>query len=121
VKLIIAHLPNDALEPVRTELIDLGVLSMRISASHSTSAQQAITLQYRGASLKTHLRAELRLECVAADGQSTAVIDVLRWYAGSTGQVAVLELEELHQEQSIEHAVAATLSSERPCIASIRQ
>ncbi len=105
-KLIIAHLPSDVLEPVRTALIDLGVLSMRISASHGTSAQQPITLQYRGAPLETHLRAELRLECVVADRQSTGVIDVLRWYTRSTGQVAVLDIEELHQQQSIEHAVA---------------
>ena len=30
------------------------------------------------------------------------IINVLRGYAGSAGQVAVLELEELHQESSQE-------------------
>jgi len=102
-KMIIAHLPNDALEAVRAELIDLGVLGMTVSEVHSASPQSAITLRYRGAPLDTHLRAELRLECVATHGQSPAVINVLRGYAGSAGRVAVLELEELHQEWSDEH------------------
>jgi len=101
-KLIIAHVPNDAFEPVRTELTDLGVLRIATSEVHSTSAEPAITLRYRGAPLKTHLRAELRLECVATDGQSPAVINVLRGHAGAYGQVAVLDLEELHQECSEE-------------------
>jgi len=102
-KLIIAHLPINALEPVRTQLIDLGVRRMTISEAHSTSAQHAITLRYRGAPLETHLRAELRLECVATDEWSPAVITVLRRHAGATGQVAVLDVEELHQERSEEH------------------
>ena len=33
-KLIIAHLPNDAFSPVRTALIDLGVLRVTVSEVH---------------------------------------------------------------------------------------
>ena len=96
-KLIVAHLPNDAFSPVRTALTDLGVLRVTVSEVHTASSQSAITLRYRGASLHSELRPELRLECVATDGQSPMIISVLRGYAGSAGQVAVLELEELHQ------------------------
>jgi nitrogen regulatory protein PII len=96
-KLIIAHLPNDAFSPARTALNDLGVLRVTVSEVHTASSQSAITLRYRGAPLHSHLRPELRLECVATDGQSPTIINVLRGYAGSAGQVAVLELEELHQ------------------------
>ncbi len=101
-KLIIAHLPNDAFSPVQTALSDLGVLRVTVSEVHTASSQSAITLRYRGAPLHSHLRPELRLECVATDGQSPMIINVLRGYAGSAGQVAVLELEELHQETSPE-------------------
>lgn len=99
-KLIIAHLPHDAFESVRTELVDLGVLRMTISEVHSANGHSAITLRYRGASLETHLRAELRLECVATDRQSPAVINVLSGNERSAGQVAVLDLEEPHQQSS---------------------
>ena len=101
-KLIIAHLPNDAFSPVRTELSDLGVLRVTVSEVHTASPRSAITLRYRGAPLHSDLRPELRLERVATDGQSPMIINVLRGYAGSAGQVAVLELEELHQESSQE-------------------
>jgi len=96
-KLIIAHLPNDAFSSVRTALSDLGVLRVTVSEVHTASSQSAMTLRHRDAPLHRHLRPELRLECVAADGQSPMIIDVLRGYAGSAGQVAVLELEELYQ------------------------
>jgi len=101
-KLIIAHLPNDAFSPVQTALTDLGVLRVTVSEVHTASSQSAITLHYRGAPLQSHLRPELRLECVATDEQSRLIINVLRGYAGSAGQVAVLELEELHQGSSQE-------------------
>jgi len=103
-KLVIAYVPNDAFEPVRAEMIDLGVLRMTVSEVHSTSARSAIALRYRGAPLTTHLRAELRIECVATEAQSPAVINVLRANAGCAGQIAVLDLEEFHQESSAEEA-----------------
>jgi len=96
-KLIIANLPNDAFSPVRTALNDLGVLRVTVSEVHTASSQSAITLRHREALLHRHLRPELRLECVASDRQSPMIVNVLRGYAGSAGQVAVLEIEELHQ------------------------
>lgn len=106
-KLITAHLPNDACEPARTKLAVLGVLRMTTSEVHSTGALPAIMLRYHGAPLQTHLRAELRLECVATDEQAPAVIDVLREHAGRYGQVTVLDIEELHQSRSEEQVFSA--------------
>jgi nitrogen regulatory protein PII len=104
--LIIAHLPNDAFEPVRIELLNLGVHRTTISQVHSSGPQPALTLQYRGAALDTHVRSELRLECLATAEQSPVVVDVLRGHASRTGawagRVAVLELQELHQASPLE-------------------
>lgn len=106
-KLIGAHLPNDAFEPVKTELLDVGVLRITISEVHSSDPLSATTLEYRGAALHTDLRSELRLECVADDDQSPAVVNVLRGHAstgwGFGGRVAVLDLEELHEASSEDH------------------
>ncbi len=100
-KLIIAHVPNDAWESVRTDLLDLGVLRTTLSEVHSWGPLSARTLHYRGAALSTHLRSELRLECVATNEQSDAVAGVLRGYTNTSwgfgGSVAVLDVEELHQ------------------------
>ena len=97
-KMIIAHLPNSAFETLRTELGDIGVLRMAVAQVYSTSPRPSVTLRYRGTPMPTHLRAEMRLECVVTDGQSSALIDVLHGHAGQDGQIAVLDLEELHQK-----------------------
>ena len=66
-----------------------------------------IALRYRGVSMHTHLRSELRLECVASDGQSPPVVHSLRALAGVNGQVAVLDLEQLHQDCADERVYQA--------------
>jgi len=103
--MIIAHLQHDVFETVRSELSDLGVRRVTIAQVHSTSPQAPVTLRYRGTTLQTHLRAEIRLECVAADRYAAAVIDVLRAQAGPDGEIAVLALEALHQPQRPEDDV----------------
>jgi len=99
-KLIIAYLPKTAFEPVRTDLLKLGVNAMTTSEVHSSAPRSAVTLQYRRASMVTHLRSQMRVECFATDDQAPAVVGVLRRQAlraeSSAGRVAVLELEELH-------------------------
>ncbi len=106
-KLIIAHLPHDALESVRTELLDLGVQKITIAQVHSSGPQSGETLRYRGAALPTHARPELRLECVATAERSRAVVGVLREHAstrsGLGGRVAVVDLEELHEASPEDH------------------
>lgn len=100
-KLIIAHLPNQAFEPVRNELLDLGVSRMTISEVHSSGPQSEVTLRTRGTALRTHMRPELRLECLTSAGQAAAVVAVLRAHAtarrGLGGQVVVVDLEEVHE------------------------
>lgn len=101
-KLIIAHLPSDEWESVRTELLDLGVLRTTISQVHSSGPQSDRTLHdLRGAEIHTHLRAELRLELVAAAEQAPAIVELLRGHVGTRwgldGRVAVLDIEGLHR------------------------
>lgn len=100
-KLIIAYLPNDAFEPVRTALLDLGVQTTTISDVRSSGLQPAKTLRYRGTTVITHLKAEMRLECLVTVQQAPAVIDALRTHAIRdgvlAGRVAALDLDDLHQ------------------------
>lgn len=57
--------------------------------------------------MHTNLRSELRLQCVASDGQSTPVVHLLHALAGVNGQVAVLDLEQLHQHCADERVYQA--------------
>ena len=99
-KLIIAHLAHDEFDSVRGELRDLGVHRTTISEVRTSDPRTAITLRYRGATLQTHLRPCLKLECVVGDEQSS-VVQVLRRHMseGETvpSRVAVLDLKELYE------------------------
>ena len=100
-KLIIAHLAHDAYDSVRGELRDLGVHQTTISEVRVSDPGTAVTLRYRGATMQTHLRPCLKLECVVGDEQSPSVVRVLRRHMseGETvpSRVAVLDLEELYE------------------------
>jgi len=99
--LIIAHVPNDSFDLVRSELHEIGVGTTTISEVHVSGPQSTRTLRYRRATLQTHLQPALKLECVASDEQSPAIVDLLRRYtvgAGTGAQwVAVLELNALYE------------------------
>ncbi len=55
-KMMTAHLPDEAFEAVGAELVDLGVLGITVSEVRSASPQSAITLRYRGAPLDSRER-----------------------------------------------------------------
>lgn len=109
-KLIIAHLPDDALDSVRTELLDIGVPSITTAQVHSSATESLTALRYRGVALERHMRSELRIECVVTPGQSPAVVSLLRarssMRGGSGGRVIVLDVEELHEDFAPEEAYA---------------
>jgi nitrogen regulatory protein PII len=92
-KLIVAHLPHDALQTVRTELLDLGVGRITVSAVRTTDAGSQRTLSYRGATMHVEMRSELRLECAAPPVIVPAVLALLREYGD---QIALIDLEHHH-------------------------
>lgn len=100
-KLIIAHLAHDAFDVVRGELRDLGVHRTTLSEVRISDPRTAVTLRYRGATMQTHLRPCLKLECVVGDEQSPSVVQLLRGHMSDAGtvpsRVAVLDLEELYE------------------------
>lgn len=101
-KLIIAQIPNDTFEATRTELLAQGVLRMSVAQIYTADPQSTKALHYRGLAVKTHLRPQLRVECIVAAQQSCEIVDILRGSAalGHSGSVAVLDLEEYYPASS---------------------
>lgn len=91
-KLIVAHLPHDALQTVRTELLDLGVGRITISAVRTTDAGSERTLRYRGATMRVQMKSELRLECAAPAVIVAAVVAALQAHGD---HIAVIDLDDL--------------------------
>lgn len=91
-KLIVAHLPHDAMQPVRTELLDLGVARITISEVRSSDPGSERTLRYRGAAMNVQMGSELRLECPAPAFIVPAVVSALQAYGA---RIALIDLEDL--------------------------
>ena len=100
-KKIEAFIRHEAFEPIRMELLELGFPSLSISEVKGSGRQKGITERYRGAELTNWLRPKVKLECVVASGDVTAVVEAILKHArtGSIGdgKVFILPVEEAYR------------------------
>ncbi len=100
-RMIIAYIRHEAFEPIRTDLLDLGFPSLSISEVKGSGRQKGITESYRGATLTNYLRPKIKVECVVADRDVTAIVETILKHArtGSIGdgKVFVLPVEEAYR------------------------
>ena len=96
-RMVIAYIRREAFEPIRRELLGLGFGSLSIAGVDYSDPGAATTMQYRGATLTTHLRPRVKLECmVSTDDVSTTVDTVLkhaRAHSAGDDQVFVVPVE----------------------------
>ena len=86
-KMVVAYIRHEAFEPIRTELVDLGLPSLSITEVKGSGRQKGLTEHYRGSEIAIHLRPKLKLECVVDDGAVALVTETILKYArtGSVG------------------------------------
>ena len=100
-KLVSAYIRHESFEPIRTELLELGFPSLSISEVKGSGRQKGITERYRGAEVTNYLRPKIKLECVVASGDVTAVVEAILKHArtGSIGdgKVFILPVEEAYR------------------------
>ena len=98
-KMVIAYVRHEAFEPIRTELLSLGLPSLSISEVKGSGRQKGITERYRGAELTNYLRPKIKLECVVADADVQTIVDTILKH-GRTGAVGDGKVFTLPVEQS---------------------
>lgn len=98
-KLVVAYIRQEAFEPIRTELLELGFPSLTISDVKGSGRQRGISHPYRGARLTNYMRPKLKLECVVSDGDVQTVVDAVLKHA-RTGNVGDGKLFVLPVEQA---------------------
>ncbi len=100
-KMVLAYIRHEAFEPIRTELLGLGFPSLSISEVKGSGRQKGITERYRGAELTNYLRPKVKLECVVASKDVSAIIDTIlkhgRTGAVGDGKIFVLPVEEAYR------------------------
>lgn len=85
-KKIEAFIRHEAFEPIRIDLLELGIPSLSISEVKGSGRQKGIVETYRGAELTNYLRPKVKLECVVDDGEVDTVVETVLKH-GRTGAV----------------------------------
>lgn len=106
-KRVVAYIRHEAFEPIRTELLKLGIPSMSIEEVRGTGRQKGVTERYRGAELTVYLRPKLRIECVAATQDIRTIVDTIlkhgRTGAVGDGKIFVMPVDEAYRVRTGEH------------------
>jgi len=81
-KMVVAYVEREVVEPIREELLAMGFLSMSIVDASGSVPEPIVTGTYRGVSVEQHLRPKARLECVVGADQAQAVADTIGKHGG---------------------------------------
>jgi len=97
-KMILAYIRHEALEPIREDLLQAGFPSLTVTEVKGSGRQRGVTERYRGSELTIHLRPKLKLECVVENEHVPLVTETILRHArtGSIGdgKIFVLPVEE---------------------------
>jgi nitrogen regulatory protein PII len=97
-KMILAYIRHEALEPIREDLLQAGFPSLTVTEVKGSGRQRGVTERYRGSELTIHLRPKLKLECVVENEHVPLVTETILRHArtGSIGdgKIFILPVEE---------------------------
>ena len=99
-KMIIAYIRHEALEPIREDLLGAGFPSITVTEVKGSGRQRGLTERYRGSELTINLRPKLKLECVVETEQVPLVTETILRHA-RTGEVGDGKIFVLPVEQAI--------------------
>ncbi len=98
-KKIEAFIRHEAFDPIRRDLLDIGVPSMSVTEVKGSGRQEGVVEHYRGAELVIHLRPKLKIECVVDDNEVEPVVDIILNNARSgevgDGKIFILPVDEV--------------------------
>lgn len=95
-KVIVAYIDGAEFEPIREDLLGLGIDSLSIVEASGSLPKPEVTGQYRGTSVENHLRPKVRFECVVGDDRASIVVDTLLKHEGKGVFVFVQGVEQAY-------------------------
>lgn len=113
-KMVVAYIRNEAFEPIRTELLGLGIPSLSVTEVKGSGRQKGDSGRYRGAALTDYLRPKLKVECAVGEGDVQTVVDAFLKHARTgeigDGKVFVMPVEEAYRVRTGESGAAVLQS-----------
>jgi nitrogen regulatory protein PII len=111
-KMVIAYVREQAFEPIRSELLELGFPCVTMCAAQGSGRQECVASVGREANgsspggevatqRRSYLRPNVKIECAVADGDTPTIVDTILRHArtGSIGdgKVFVLPVEQAYR------------------------
>lgn len=105
-KMVIAYVREDAFEPIRSELLELGFPCVTVCPVQGSGRQEVVaSAGANGGELapqrRSYLRANVKIECAVVDGDAPMIVDTILRHArtGSIGdgKVFVLPVEQAYR------------------------
>jgi nitrogen regulatory protein PII len=97
-KMILAIVRPDCLDPIQTALEDIGISCMMVTEGHGLGGQEGFIQRYRGFQYSVKMPAKLRIEIAVSNDQSEDAVNAIRKaaYTGSVGdgKIFVYALED---------------------------
>jgi len=97
-KMVIAYIRHEALEPIREDLLRAGFPSISLTEVKGSGRQRGLTERYRGSELTIHLRPKVKLECVVEREHVSVVTETILRHARTgevgDGKIFVLPVED---------------------------
>lgn len=98
-KMVMAYVREEAFEPIRSELLELGFPCVTVCAAHGSGRQEGPS--FRVPHDEAHLRSNVKIECAVSDGDAPTIVDTILRHArtGSIGdgKVFVLPVEQAYR------------------------
>jgi nitrogen regulatory protein PII len=100
-KVVVAYVEKEVVDPIREELLAAGFLSMSVVAASGSVPEATVTGSYRGVTMEQHLRPKARLECVVGADQVQTVVDTVEKHGGDRYFVFVTSVDAAYPTDTV--------------------
>ena len=100
-KLVVAYIDGEEFEPFREELLGLGIPTLSVAEVAGSLPDATVTGSYRGATVETHVRPKVRMECVVSDDLVPVFVETVLRHEGLGAFAFVVNVEQAHPESYV--------------------
>ena len=106
-KVVVAYVDAEVVEPIRESLLESGFLSMSVVPAEGSVPEPIVTGKSRGVAVERHLRPKARLECVVGPDQVQTVVETVDKLGGERYFVFVAPIEAAYPTDTVNLEAAA--------------
>jgi nitrogen regulatory protein P-II 1 len=100
-KMVVAYIDRESVEPIRETLLGLGFVSISAWEASGSFPEAEIAGQYRGVAIEKHMRPKVRLECIVGDDQVMTIVDTVLQSAAERRFVFVVAVEDAFPKDTV--------------------